>query len=66
VRGVSKMIVWLLLDEFAKYILRVDFQYRVLNRNKVNPIGKGCHLDTLISQDRKSEARIGYPHKESE
>jgi hypothetical protein len=43
------------VESLARYQKKVSRQYRTINREKVNPIAKGCEESVLIKQGRQSE-----------
>jgi hypothetical protein len=38
---------------------------KIISREKVNPIAKGCHESVLVKLGREAEARIGYEQQET-
>ncbi len=43
------------VSEFETYLKRLDSEYRVISREKISPIGKGCDEDVLVRLGRQAE-----------
>lgn len=43
------------VKEMEAYMLKIDPPRRVISREKISPIGEGCHESVLIKQGRQSE-----------
>jgi hypothetical protein len=48
------------VEEIDAYFKRQDLPYRIISREKVSPIAKGCHPDVLVKQGRQMEININY------
>lgn len=49
------------LYEFKQYLKKSSIpSVRVISREKIHPIAKGCHPDVLVKQGRESEINVKY------